>query len=553
MRPKPPSAMRSRRGLMAAIDEHIPMLWCGMDMRIVEVNEPLCALLQCSPDDLVGKLIADLRLATGKEAVWFDGDDNSECALLEKRLTLPSGARLYVSVTMLRLPPSGESVPRRVMAMVTDRTASRVQEYARNSIAFALGDVCAGLHLDLTGRVKDASPAMAELLAVDRKTLVGRYLNEFEVNGDWSSHAIMRAKDGARLTELVQMRGENGPKVWVDMSISPVLSVEGELLGLIVVVNDQTANIKALGHVTRALQQLSEGAIGQELELTLPPAFEDTRVELNGSIRRLSRLLEAMRSVADRVNQAAVAMRGQARELASRSEEQSQSVGKTTETVEEISNGVSENAESAERAGELSRKMAARAQAGVSVARDAQQVVSGMVKDAGEMARIVTTIDSIAFQTNLLALNAAVEAARAGEAGRGFAVVAAEVRTLARRSADAARDISTLISRNSEQSARGGQLVEETGDVLSAIASITAEVSTAVQDIAGACRLQAQRVEEISSGLGVLDGKTQENAAAAQRSSVASARMRKDIAALTALTAHFEDGSTTALDEAKSA
>lgn len=235
-------------------------------------------------------------------------------------------------------------------------------------------------------------------------------------------------------------------------------------------------------------------------------------------IRPIKGVIRSLRESSSRVKSASQQVSASGQELAEGANEQAANLEEVAASMEQMSSMVNQNAAHTEEANGLAQSARQDAEKGVEAMERMSEAIEQIKVSSDEMAKIIKTIDDIAFQTNLLALNAAVEAARAGEAGKGFAVVAEEVRNLAQRSADAARSTSDLIEESQQKSDRGVAVSHEVAAVLTKITESSGNMATLIQEIAAASREQSDGIVQINNALSHLDQLTQRNSANAEES-----------------------------------
>ena len=239
---------------------------------------------------------------------------------------------------------------------------------------------------------------------------------------------------------------------------------------------------------------------------------------INNPIRAI---IENLQAGADQVSSASGQVAAAGQSLAEGSAEQAAALEETSSSLEEMASMTKQNADSARQADGLmseARQIVDKANASMGQLKQAMDKIN---RASDETAKIIKTIDEIAFQTNLLALNAAVEAARAGEAGAGFAVVADEVRSLAMRAAEAAKNTQALIEGNIHNIQDGNALVTGTDEAFSEVAVSAAKVAELVGEIAAASGEQAQGIDQVNQATGEMDKVTQQVAANAEESAAA--------------------------------
>ena len=234
------------------------------------------------------------------------------------------------------------------------------------------------------------------------------------------------------------------------------------------------------------------------------------------------RVVTGLTDGADEVASAAAQVSSGSQSLAEGASEQAASLEETSSSMKEMSSMTKQNADNASQA----KAMMGEAQRIVEKVTEHMDEMSKAIleitKSSEETAKIIKTIDEIAFQTNLLALNASVEAARAGEAGAGFAVVADEVRTLSMRTAEAAKSTNNLIENTINAVRNGNELTKKTQEAFKENITISSKISQLIDEIATATREQASGIAEVSTAVNEMNGVTQQTAANAEESASAS-------------------------------
>lgn len=277
---------------------------------------------------------------------------------------------------------------------------------------------------------------------------------------------------------------------------------------------------KYIADISEKLDRLAKGDFTVTVDEDYIGDFAPIKASLTNIITSMRNTLNNIDAASKQVSMGAGNVAQTAADLAAGVSDQTESVSRLNDDIAAIMDKVRESSDIADNA----RVLAGNAKERIEDSnREMDKLLKAMAEISAmsaETAKIVKTIDDIAFQTNILALNASVEAARAGAAGKGFTVVADEVRNLAGKSAEAANRTSKLISQTTEAISAGAALADSTAGYLAEAVDNTVSVDENICRISEFTREQSRYMDEISENIrtitdviGSASGSTQSEAA----------------------------------------
>jgi methyl-accepting chemotaxis protein len=375
----------------------------------------------------------------------------------------------------------------------------------------------------------------AKLAAADREGARQEYMTSTEP----AAHRTLATVDELIVWSDAQMEGMSKANNIYAAKTKPALHSVQEALGKasdVVEKEVQTSNKQLRDTAGQTqLAAIAVSAISFVLGCAIAVLLARSLVKVLRGVSH--RLAEGSRYTRDAAGQVSSSSQG----LANNASELAASVEESTASTTEVAAMATQNADRSNSARQAATEVHGEANRGIEAVKDMSEAIHEIKHASDETAKIIKTIDGIAFQTNLLALNAAVEAARAGDAGRGFAVVANEVRELATRCADAAKSTEVTIEQAIQRSERGVEASNRVSGVLAGIVERIQQVSELVAGIAASTEEQAAGVEQIDQALTQVSDATQRTSAEAEESAAAAEELSAQSDELNRIVRDLED------------
>ncbi len=289
-----------------------------------------------------------------------------------------------------------------------------------------------------------------------------------------------------------------------------------------------------------AARSIAQGDLTQIIVINSSNEMGELQQALHDMNSSLEKIVSQVRTGTETIYSASSDIASGNLDLSNRTELQANSLENTAAAMGKVTAAVNLNADHARRANQLAQSASDVALRGGSVVSGVIDTMASINTSSKRIVDIIAVIDGIAFQTNILALNAAVEAARAGEQGRGFAVVAAEVRNLAKRSADAAQEVKKLIDDSVSKVDAGSSLVQEAGATMNDIVKSIRHVTDIMGEISMASGEQTTDIQQVSSSIDQMNQVTQQNAALVEQAAAAAQSLQDQAEHLEHVVATFK-------------